>query len=64
MKEVNFEITQWAEGQSLDIAHDDYSITLAGTHGGGVGEIIKRFRVNIDSLEDAIAELCGEEDKK
>lgn len=64
MKEIYFEITQWPAGKSLDVADNDgYSITIAGVHGGGVGKTIKRFKVNIDFLKDAISEICGEEEE-
>ena len=63
MKEVYFEITQWPEGQSLDITVNDRYISIAGVHGGDgdVGYTVKRFKVNIDFLKETIAKLCEEE---
>ncbi len=64
MKEVIFEITQWPEGQSLDVALENGgSISIAGVHGGGIGYTVKRFEVNVGLLKKVIAELCGEEEE-
>lgn len=58
MNDVFFEITQWPDGQSLDVVlKDGSSISIAGVHGGGVGHTIKRFKSNAVYLNRAIVKL-------
>ena len=61
MNEVFFEITQWPDGQSLDVVlKDGSSISIAGVHGGGVGHTIKRFKCNIVYLKKVMVKLYQE----
>lgn len=63
-KPIYIDVYQCPYGFGIDIGDGDFSYCIGGVHGGGVMTTVKRFKVNVPKLKQALEELTKEKENE